>query len=54
MYQYIRLPFRTALASDMFKKKIDELFSGVPNILALMMTFKLQCLMQTVGIMIQD
>ena len=30
-YQYIRLPFQAALVGDMFQKKINELFSGIPN-----------------------
>ena len=31
-YRYIELPFRAVLACDMFKKKIDELFSYMPNV----------------------
>ena len=31
-YRYIRLPFRADLAGDIFQKKIDELFSRMPNI----------------------
>ena len=34
-YQYIRLPFRVALAGYMFQKKIDELFSGISNVFAI-------------------
>ena len=34
-YRYIRLPFRGALTEDMFQKKIDELFSGMPNVFSI-------------------
>ena len=32
MYRYIKLPFGTAPAGDMFKKKMDELFNEIPNV----------------------
>ena len=31
-YRYIKLLFRAASAGDIFYKKIDELFSSIPNI----------------------
>ena len=31
-YRYIRLPFRAAMAGDIFQKKIDELYIGIPNV----------------------
>ena len=34
-YRYIKLPFGVAPASDMFQKKIDELFSGIPNVFSI-------------------
>ena len=34
-YRYIRLLFGVAPAEDMFQKKIDELFSGIPNIFSI-------------------
>ena len=30
-YRYIRLPFGVAPVGDMFQKKIEKLFSGMPN-----------------------
>ena len=30
--QYIRLPFGAALAGNMLQRKIDELFSDIPNV----------------------
>ena len=32
MYWYIRLPIGAALAGSMFQKKIDKLFSDIPNV----------------------
>ena len=34
-YRYVRLPFGAAPSGDMFKKKTDELLSGVPNVIGL-------------------
>ena len=34
-YRYIRLPFREAPAGGMFQKKIDELFTGMPNVFSI-------------------
>ena len=50
-YLYIRLWFGVALAGDMFQEKIDEFFSDIPYVLTLLITFKLQGLMQILGIM---
>ena len=36
---YIRLLFGAAPVGDMSQKKIDEIFSGMPNVLELLMTF---------------
>ena len=30
-YRYLRVPFRAALGGDIFQKKIDILFNGMPN-----------------------
>ena len=31
-YRYKHLPFGAALAGDMFKRKIDEIFKDIPNV----------------------
>ena len=32
MYRFIKLPFGVALAGDMYQRKINEIFKGLPNI----------------------
>ena len=34
-YRYTRLLFRATTAGDMFWKKIDELFGGMPNVFSI-------------------
>ena len=39
LYQYKCLPFGTAPVGNMFQCKIDEIFSDMPNVFGMWMTF---------------
>ena len=42
-YRYIRLLFKSTQAMDVFLKKIDELFSGMPNVFGIANDILIAC-----------